>query len=393
MEEKIDLSSGGAKKAIILVVSLALIAAGGFVMKTMMENKVEAEKTETLEYTPSVEYIVAEKSKYVPIVSTQGEVEPSTKTELVSEVSGMVKFVSPNLEKGSTIKEGELLIEIDDADYNVALVNAEAAVADAELALQMEQARKEQALREWKKLGRGTPSALVLREPQIASAKAKLESAKAAKEKADRDKKKTKIYAPYTGLVESKFIEKHSFMQMTGKIADIYSSKEVEVRLPIKLEDLKLLPNKGAGLDVDFTTEIGGESYSWSGKVDRFEGGVDRATFSMIMVVKVNESPKNEWFKLPPKGLFLDATLTCNGLDNVVVLPRESLKEGNTLWVLDKDDKLAIRKVNVAMTDRTKVIIDKGVEAGDKVILSPIAIPVEGMKLLGSKISTDPNDL
>eukprot|EP00112_Aurelia_sp_Birch-Aquarium-sp1_P010216 Seg21912.1 transcript_id=Seg21912.1/GoldUCD/mRNA.D3Y31 product="Multidrug resistance protein MdtA" protein_id=Seg21912.1/GoldUCD/D3Y31 len=358
----------------------------------MMENKVEAEKSEAVEYTPSVEYIDASESNYVPYIYTQGEVEPATRTQLISEVSGIVKFVSPNLEKGGTVKEGELLVQIDDADYKTTLENAKAVLAEAQLALDMEEARKEQAIREWKKLGKGTPSKLVLREPQIASAKARVASALAAKEKADRDVKKTKIHAPYTALVENKLIEKHSYMPMTGRVADIYTSKDVEVRLPIKLEDLNLLPNKGEGLDVDLMTTIGGESYSWKGKVERFEGGVDRATFSMIMVVKVKENTKNKWFSLPPKGLFLDASLTCQELDGVVVLPRESLREGSTVWVLDADNKLAIRKVNVMMTDRTQVIINKGVKASDKIILSPIAIPVKGMKLQGNKISTDTKD-
>jgi hypothetical protein len=57
------------------------------------------------------------------------------------------------------------------------------------------------------------------------------------------------------------------------------------------------------------------------------------------------------------------------------------------VWVLAENDALEIVSVEVIRTERDRVIIaakdeaDKKLTSGDRIITSPIAIPVIGMKL------------
>ena len=85
---------------------------------------------------------------------------------------GRVLEVSPKFKSGGRFAKGEVMLEIDGSDYVAALAKAESALADAQLSLAREEARAAQARRDWKKLGRGDASDLVLGIPQIASAKA-----------------------------------------------------------------------------------------------------------------------------------------------------------------------------------------------------------------------------
>ena len=376
---------------IVILLALVILAVGGFVMYYMMENKPEAKKVEAKAFVPTVRVAKVEKVNFKPIISLQGEVEPSTQTKLVSEVAGAVIEISPKLEVGKVLEKGELIVRVNDADYRTNLTSAKSTLADAQLALLQEQARGKQAARDWEKLGRGrVASDLVLRKPQIKSAQARIESAKAAVAKAERDLAKTEVYAPYRCIVDKKYLDEGAYLNMLGPIADIYSVSKFEVRLPLSLDDVALLPeNNAIGNDVSLSAQLSANEYRWTGKVKRFEGGIDSATFSMMMVVEVSPNDSNNLFSIPPKGMFVNAEIVGEELKDLVKIPLEALREGETVWVYAKgDDKfvLSIREVNVLRREKDFIYLKDGkVKHGDRVIVSPLAIPLEAMELMLEK--------
>ena len=94
-----------------------------------------------------------------------------------------------------------MLLTIDSRDYELALAQAEATVAQADLRLQMEEKEAAVVRREWQLLNQGKPSGLQAREPQLAQARAALAAAKAAKEAAQRNVERCKVRAPFDGMV------------------------------------------------------------------------------------------------------------------------------------------------------------------------------------------------
>jgi len=117
-------------------------------------------------------------------VETQGETRPRTEIDLVPEVGGKIVYVSSNFIEGGIIKKGEVLLRIEDADFKVAVIRAQANVAQAEQVLVREEAEGEIAKRDYEELGRGEPSPLALRLPQQAQARASLQAAQAEVEAA-----------------------------------------------------------------------------------------------------------------------------------------------------------------------------------------------------------------
>ena len=94
------------------------------------------------------------------------------RAHLSAEIGGKVIFVSPKFDAGREFEKDELMIRIDATDYQAALAQAEAALADARVALDAELAKAEQARRDWKRQGnKDEPTALFLREPYVKSAK------------------------------------------------------------------------------------------------------------------------------------------------------------------------------------------------------------------------------
>ena len=78
-------------------------------------------------------------------VESQGTVEPRTSSLLTSEVSGRVLKVSPQFVVGGVFKAGDVLLELDPTDYQVALKRAEANLLSMNAQLTFEQARATQA--------------------------------------------------------------------------------------------------------------------------------------------------------------------------------------------------------------------------------------------------------
>ena len=371
-----------------LVIIVAVLVLGVIGMKWLVTHGPKAEKEPPIPVVPVVRVMTAQFQDRQLYVNTQGRVDPQIRTQAAAEVSGRVLSVSPKFRSGGIFKDGDVMLEIDGADYVVALAKAESALADAKLALDREEARAAQARRDWKKLGRGTPSDLVLGVPQIASAKARVKASEAGVAKAGRDLDRTKLKAPYDCLVEKIYTDLGSFIVPGARLADVSSVDAFEVRVPVTLEEFAYLArNDKSGADatvgdeVSIQSKIGGKLRTWKGKVVRSEGRVDRSTMTMVQVVKVLPNESGGEFRFPPSGLFVRARIKGRVMENVCELPRSALRQDGSLLVFAADSTLGIVKVEVARTLQKQILVSGGISDQAQVIVSPMETPVVGMKL------------
>jgi hypothetical protein len=80
-------------------------------------------------------------------------------------------------------------------------------------------------------------------------------------------------------------------------------------------------------------------------------------------------------------GAFVDVEIDATSFGEVVAVPRRALRDGKAVWILDADDKLAIRDVEIAWRERDEVLVKTGVAAGERIITSRLTAPVAGMEL------------
>jgi hypothetical protein len=80
-------------------------------------------------------------------------------------------------------------------------------------------------------------------------------------------------------------------------------------------------------------------------------------------------------------GAYASLTLPGPLFKNAIIVPTESLRSGDTIWLLNQSHKLEIRKVKVLGQDMFKAVIGQGLSEHDHVVLSHIASPLQGMEL------------
>jgi RND family efflux transporter MFP subunit len=319
-----------------------------------------------------------------------GEVLPRRRTAVSAEVGGRLSFVHDQFETGETFegggpeRRGDLLLQIDRADYEAALAAGEATLADARLMLTMEEARKAQAMRDWLKIGNGEEaSELVKRIPQIASAKAKIAAAEAALEKAKRDLNRTEIRVPYDCRLERTYVDVGSTVTPGMPLVDLVSLGAVEVRLPLSLEDYGYLMRKDGGItgEVEAIGRIGGKTVNWNGRIIRSEEMVERTTRSINVVAEFGTDGGDA----PPIGMFVQAFIRGKTLSEVVRVPRSAMIDGDNV-LLAKEGRLDIRPVEVLRTETAEVIVRGGsakgeVPAGAQIVITPPNSPVQNRRI------------
>ncbi len=282
-------------------------------------------------------------------VEAQGVVKPKRQVQLSPQVSGRVKYVSPNLENGGFVKRGEVLIRLEDADYRLSAVRADSTVASARQALATVMAQAEVAKTELKELGIENPSPLALREPQLAEARAALAAAEAQAEDADLQLQRTEVRAPFDGLVEQKNVELGQFVSPGTPVGVVFAKDAVEVELAIpndEMGDLGLpiafnASKSSLGPKVSFTADVGGKPRNWTGYVTRTGASIDSRTRLVSIFAQVND-PFGEGADgdtpLAP-GLFVSANIEGRVLNDVIRAPRAALRGLDTVYVIKETEE------------------------------------------------------
>jgi RND family efflux transporter MFP subunit len=325
-------------------------------------------------------------------VHSQGSVKPRTETTLVAEVAGKIVEVPDNFIAGGFFREGEVLLQIDPSDYQTALKRAQANLASRKAQYTDQNARSEQALKDWRNLGReGEPSDLVLRKPQLAEALAGVQAAEAELQEAERDLQRTRISLPYDGLVRTKQVDIGQYVSPGTPLGVTFSIDIAEIRLPLSSADLAYLDLPSATrleqsqrVPVMLSADNAGSSHSWQAEIVRTEGVVDERSRVVYAVAEVTDpygvlgQSSQQELRM---GTFVRAEIKGLRAENVIVLPRSVLRSDQTVLVANDERKLEIRAVTVARAEPRSVYISSGVSDGEQVITTSMDAPIPGTTL------------
>lgn len=392
------------------LIALAVLAGGLLIAFALIRLRPEVERQEVVTQPPLVRVVTAERTDHRLDVGSQGTVQPRTESSLVAQVAGRIERVSPAFAAGGFFDRGELLVEIDASDYRLALQEARAAVAQAGVRLELEQAQAEIARREWEELGRGEAGALVRREPQLAEARAAVAAAEAAVERARLDLARTRVTAPFAGRVRSTAADVGQYVAPGTPLAAVYATDVAEVRLPVAQRELGYLevdlgePGAGAAANgsapggegvpaVRLTGAVGGRRHAWQGRIVRTAGSIDPRTRMLDLFARIDDpfgrrdaaggsdGTGRDGTAPLPMGLFVDATIAGRMAEGVVLLPRAAVRDGDRVLVVDGDDRLHFRDVEILRTEGDTAVITAGLEDGERVNVSPLATVADGMKV------------
>ncbi|MEM9400197.1 MAG: efflux RND transporter periplasmic adaptor subunit [Verrucomicrobiota bacterium] len=380
------------KIVVTLGLCVGLLAVALAVVKIMHKTAPEVVKKPREISYPTVSVSKITREDVAVEVETQGTVMPRTETVLVAEVSGKIIKVSPSLETGAFFSKGDLLLTIDRRDYEMAVVQAEAELAAAEANLQSEQAQAEQAKKDWERLGEGEQPALSARIPQLREAQATLRSAWAILENAKTDLERTQVIAPYDGRVRAKNADIGQYVTSGTQLAEIFATDYAEVRLPLTEEQVALIDlpigyrseDKVKQSKVKLKADFGSKSQAWDARIVRSEGVVNTESRMFYAIARVddpyNRHDNNSGKTALPVGLFVSAYIQGKTFSNVVKLPREALKDDDTLHLITDEDRLQIVDVDILYSGKNFVVVD-GKMGGQWYSTTPLEIAVAEMQV------------
>lgn len=388
----------------LLFILLGLGILGAMVRRAPEPTKAPAQiplqRVETVEATVSDETIRIE---------AHGVVKPARQVSLRSRVSGEVISQDPRLVQGGRFAEGEILLQIDTTDYELAVLNQQEAVANARYQLEVEQGRRSVAADEWELFGDSIPTTeegrrLALREPHLNKARATLEAAKGRLKKAELDVARTQIKAPFDAVVLRENVEQGQLVATNGELANLVdvSTFWVQVSLPYaEIKHLRFADGDDGGSTAEVKT-ASGETYQ--GRVLHLLTDLEEAGRMARIILQVDQpldQPDKQALLL---GSYVKVSIKGEYLDQVVEVPYLALRESDetaagssdeagTLWLLDASDNLLIRQVALAWKTDQHIYVKSGLAGGERIITSDIPVALAGMKLKEVDPKTEPTTL
>lgn len=342
----------------------------------------------------TVEVMALHSQPFTATIATQGVVEPRTTTTLLPRVSGEILTISANFRPGGFFEKGDTLLRIDQRDYQLEIKTAQASLAEAQFNFEQERALAEQAAENWDRLGRSqAPSDLVLHKPQLARAQAAVDSARAKLQRVELDLARTQIKAPYDGRILEQYVDVGQYVTPGTQLAKLFAIDYVEIRLPIseKQRGMLDLPRlysdqtqpQGEWPAATIHATIGGQQYSWQGRVVRSEGSVDKATRQLFVVVQIDRPYRSNQDQRPPLeiGQFVTAEIQGKTLPEVFVLPRSAVQGNGTVMVVDDENRLQRKQLDLLWETADSLLVEDGLSVGERLSVTYIPLAADNSKV------------
>jgi RND family efflux transporter MFP subunit len=359
-----------------LILLLSFILAG-----LLIANKKTPKQSDEPVLLPVVEVISAEIGTITYQVPSFGNVDAKFKTQLVSEVSGRLTYISPQFFQGEMVNKGDVLAKIEPFDYQANLKQAMATLAQAQAALDEEVARGEVARVVFKDFKGGQAPALGLRKPQLKKEKANVQFAKAGVDRAQRNLDRTTITAPFDGIIKIRNVDLGQYVNLGNNLGQLFDTSVAQVRLPITSNDL-------TRLDLSKPTTVtlsqsNNPSITWNAKVVRNEQFIDSETRMLFLVSQVSDP----YGRITPTatpltfGTFVNASITGKSIDNIITLPRYTVR-ANQVKVINAQDTIEVRDVTVLHQDEHNSYISHGIIDGERVSVTPLQQAGTGQQVI-----------
>ena len=365
----------------------------------LIQMRPQPQPREVKRESPYVEVVVAEKKSLAANLRTHGVVRPRTLTTLIAEVSGIIEGVAPFTEKdltpsfraGGFFRKGDLLVKIEDIDLLSTVAEAEANLSRSQLQLVQEQELAEQAKSEWGDRDWKEASELVRRIPQIRKAEAETHAAKAFVTQAKKNLSRAKVLAPFDGRIIRTMVGRGQRVGgvTSAALAEVYSLDSAEIDLSLSQREIDFLGFvDGSNSEL---TKIKVETLNREGKpthfglIDRSQGIVDPKTRLTNFIARIDQCFANPFSKKAIKnplslGTFSNLKLIGKKVP-VYLLPESAFRDLTTILVVDNQNGLRSRQVEVLHRADQKVWVGSGIKNGERVCTTPIEVISEGMKV------------
>ncbi len=422
------------------IIIIALGAGGYFAMLAL---KKKPDKDEANDHRPAVvqtETVLPYRKELE--IKVSGEVVPFRVVPVPTQVAGSIVKKHEICRAGNFVAKGEPLFEIDREDYRLAKEETAGALAELEseiettgqllaLAKRSYEIQRRENERDKRLQGVTSPSdldrselALLTTETSmltLQTQKRVLQSRRprltAAREKADLDFQRTWIQSPIEGVIVTDPVEQDEFVQRGTTMVTIEDTSVVEVKCNLRKEqnrwlwlsqqDQKDLPTDRKYLadsyqvpesDATITYLLRDASYSWSGKLTRYDGhGLDTDTRMYpcrvivdkprdVTVLSESETARAARPRALVQGMYVTVTIKVKSQQSrqsLWALPQKAIWPGKIVWLV-RDGKLVKQPVEVVQQTGESAVVHAANAAflkRDQVVTSPLEFPRNGLSV------------
>ena len=369
--------------------SLAVIVAGVIGAAYITKTAPKALRRPPAKIAPLVEVARIQPGIHNVAVQAMGTVVPAKEIVLESRVSGEIVALHPQFTVGGFLEKGSEVLRIDPLDYELAVTLAEARVKDSVSILTVTEEEAAAAVEEWRLLYKNNPEnaeipALVAKEPQLEAARAKLAAERADLQKAKLDLARTRIKAPFNAIVRKKFVDIGSQVSAQEQLAELAGTDVYWIQASIPVDRLNWITIPRQPAETGSRVRIfHRNAYEHSGTVIKLLGDLQQEGRMARILIEVRDPlglRQKGKTRLPLLiGEYVRLEISGRQLNNVYRIPRTALRDNTRIWVASSADTLKIREVDILWRDSETVLFRDGLQPGDRLIVSELPTPVDGM--------------
>ncbi len=346
-----------------IAIILCIVLGGYFLFKAVFRKKPQKE------IPPRPVEIAVAFQKDVPVyLETFGSLYSLNDVNIQSQVDGKIKEI--NFTEGSEVKKGDLLFTIDPAPFQAQLDKARAALNQdlADLKLKKVTYERNKVLFE-KQLISGQDFDKYSADLASAEARVRLDTANIDLAKINLDY--CYIRSPVDGLSGKHQVDEGNIVKANDGpvLVNIKTIDQLYVDFTVTETDLDKVREamKKGQLDVEIYTDESPEK-TYSGTLSLLNNAVDNTTGTFLLRAIVPNKERELW-----AGQFVKVHLILGIEKNAVQVPYDAVQlgqNGSYLFAVSPDNKADLRLVKTGNRQQDNIVIEEGVKAGEKVVIS-----------------------
>jgi RND family efflux transporter MFP subunit len=385
-------SKGNAGRTILAFLVIVLLA-GALGYSLWKHYTLHAEVMATAEarrdFVPSVRTAEVRASDPFRVANWPGTTEAFEQANIYARASGYIS--KRNVDIGSRVKAGDLLVEITAPEVEHQIAQAEGTLT--QLRANLEQAKANRDLAQvtwdrdsklvkdgWSTAQQGDTDRLTLqsREAGVGVATANIVAQEAQLRVLNQQRVYQRVVAPFEGVITQRNIDVGSLVQADAASGTfmfaLAHADVIRIQLYVPQDDaIGVVPGTQAVVRVP---EIPGRDFS--GSVTRIADALQPGTRTLLTEIDVPNPDR----ALSP-GMYCQVELKILRKTPSLIVPSEAIifnRNGLSVAVVE-NDTARIRNVTVVRDFGTSVEVSEGVAAGDKVIMNPQVGLADGRKV------------